>query len=179
MQSPPQYCYTFSVKDYTLIFTVRRTMKKIVVCLLLVLFAAPVFAQKYASINAKKANIRKCAGTSCAVKFYAWRYTPVIMLQTNEDRDWVLVKDFEGYQGWISSSLLSAQGGMSAKVDLNVRQSPSANSEIVCTVQKGYPFKYLSRQGKWIQVQDEPVKSKEGICKGWVFNSNLWGFFKQ
>ena len=154
-------------------------MKKLVVLLSFVLFSAPVFAQKYASVNAKRANIRKCAGTNCAVKFYAWRYTPVIMLQTNEDKDWVLVKDFEGYQGWISASLLSPKGGMSAKTDLNVRSNPSSKADIVCTVEKGYPFKYISKKGKWIQVQDEPVKASDGICKGWIYNANLWGFFKQ
>ncbi|MBP5429269.1 MAG: SH3 domain-containing protein [Elusimicrobiaceae bacterium] len=155
-------------------------MKKIAVLFSLFLFVcAPVFAQKYASVNAKRANIRTCAGTKCAVKFYMWRYTPVIMLQTNETKDWVLVKDFEGYQGWISASLLSPNGGMSAKVDLNVRSTPSANSDIVCTVQKGYPLKYISKQGKWIQVKDEPENAKDGVCKGWVYNANLWGFFKQ
>ncbi len=155
-------------------------MKKIAALLsVFLLLGAPLFAQKYASVNAKRANIRTCAGTKCALKFYMWRYTPVIMLKTNEAKDWVLVKDFEGYQGWISASLLSPNGGMSAKQDLNVRATPSANADIVCTVQKGYPFKYISRQGKWIQVQDEPVNAKDGVCKGWVYNANLWGFFKQ
>lgn len=155
-------------------------MKKIIALSLFVLFAAaPVFAQKYASVNAKRANIRACAGTKCAVKWYAWRYTPVIMVKTNEDKSWVLVKDFEGYNGWISADLLSAQGGMSAKIDVNVRKSPSANSEIVCTVAKGYPFKYLGKQGKWINVIDEPENAKDGKCTGWVYGANLWGFFKQ
>ena len=62
---------------------------------------------------------------------------------------------------------------------LNVRKSPSTSADIVCTVEKGYPFKYLSKQGKWIQVKDEPVNAKDGVCKGWVYNANLWGFFKQ
>jgi len=156
-------------------------MKKVIALALLSVFvAAPVFAQKYASVNAKRANIRTCAGTKkCAIKFYAWRYTPVIMLKTNEDKTWVLVKDFEGFNGWISASLLSPAGGMSAKVDLNVRKSPSANADIVCTVEKGYPFKYLAKQGKWIQVVDDPADPKQGTCKGWVYNANLWGFFKQ
>lgn len=145
----------------------------------LFLVTAPALAQKYASVNAKRANIRTCAGTNCAIKFYAWRYTPVIMLKTNETKDWVLVKDFEGYQGWISAPLLSPNGGMSAKTDVNVRQSPSTKANIVCTVEKGYPFKYISRQGKWIQVSDEPLEAKDGVCKGWVYNANLWGFFKQ
>ena len=155
-------------------------MKKIIALAMLVLFvSAPVFAQKYASINAKRANIRTCAGTKCALKWHAWRYTPVIMVKTNEDKSWVLIKDFEGYSGWIRADLLSPKGGMSAKVDLNVRKDPSASADIVCTVAKGYPFQYLAKKGKWIQVSDEPEKAKDGVCKGWVYNANLWGFFKQ
>ena len=155
-------------------------MKKIIaLCTLMLLVSAPVFAQKYASVNAKRANIRSCAGTKCAIKWYAWKYTPVIMVKTNEDKSWVLVKDFEGYSGWISASLLSPNGGMSAKVDLNVRKGPSSNADIVCTVEKGYPFKYISKKGSWIQVEDDPADSKEGKCTGWVYNANLWGFFKQ
>ncbi len=155
-------------------------MKKLIALFVLFLFvASPAFAQKYASVNAKEANIRTCAGTNCAIKWHAWRYTPVIMIKTNETKDWVLVKDFEGYQGWISASLLSPNGGMSAKTDLNVRATPSASGDIVCTVEKGYPFKYISKQGKWIQVSDEPLKAADGVCKGWVYNANLWGFFKQ
>ena len=155
-------------------------MKKLIALFAFLVFAgAPAFAQKYASVNAKRANIRTCAGTKCAIKFYMWRYTPVIMVKTNEDKSWVLVKDFEGYNGWISADLLSKDGGMSAKVDVNVRKGPSATADIVCTVQKGYPFKYLAKQGKWIQVVDEPANAKDGKCKGWIYNANLWGFFKQ
>ena len=155
-------------------------MKKLVaICTLMLLVSAPVFAQKYASVNAKRANIRTCAGTKCAIKFYMWKYTPVIMVKTNEDKSWVLVKDFEGYNGWISADLLSPKGGMSAKVDLNVRKGPGVSNEIVCTVEKGYPMKYLSKKGSWIEVEDDPADPKQGKCRGWIFNKNLWGFFKQ
>ena len=110
-------------------------MKKIIALVALLMFvSAPVFAQKYASVNAKRANIRTCAGTKCAIKWYAWRYTPVIMVKTNEDKSWVFIKDFEGFNGWISADLLSPNGGMSAKVDLNVRKEASASADIVCTV---------------------------------------------
>jgi len=155
-------------------------MKKLIALLVLGLVAtAPAFAQKYASVNAKRANIRTCAGTNCKLKFYMWRYTPVIMVKTNEDKTWVQVKDFEGYTGWISADLLSAAGGMSAKVDVNVRKEPSANADIVCTVAKGYPFKYLAKKGSWIKVVDEPLEAKDGKCTGWIYATNLWGFFKQ
>ena len=60
-------------------------MKKIVsIFVLFLLVSAPAFAQKYASVKAKRANIRTCAGTKCAIKWYAWTYTPVIMVKTNE-----------------------------------------------------------------------------------------------
>ena len=155
-------------------------MKKIVsIFVLFLLVSAPAFAQKYASVKAKRANIRTCAGTKCAIKWYAWKYTPVIMVKTNETKDWVLVKDFEGFNGWISADLLSPAGSMAAKVDLNVRKAPGVSSEVVCTVEKGYPFKYISKKGAWIQVQDDPAKKAEGVCKGWVYAKNLWGFFKQ
>ena len=155
-------------------------MKKIAsVFVMLLLACAPVFAQKYASVTAKKANIRSCPGTKCAVKWYAWKYTPLIMVKTNETKDWVLVKDFEGFNGWISASLLSPKGGMSATVDLNVRKGPGVSNEMVCTVEKGYPFKYISKKGSWIEVEDDPANKSEGVCKGWVYAKNLWGFFKQ
>lgn len=155
-------------------------MKKIaIIVLLLGMVSAPAFAYKYASVNAKRANIRKCAGTKCSVVMYMWKYTPVQMIKANEDKSWVLVKDFEGYQGWISAPLLSKAGGMSATVDLNVRSTPSASGELVCTVEKGYPFRYISKKGSWIQVEDDPENAKEGKCRGWVYNQNLWGFFKQ
>ena len=155
-------------------------MKKItVIALLLCFVCAPVFAQKYASVNTAKANVRTCAGSKCAVKWYAWKYTPVIMEKTSDDKQWVLIKDFEGFNGWISASLLSPNGAMSAKVDLNVRKGPGVSNEIVCTVEKGYTFKYLSKKGSWIEVEDSPENAKEGKCRGWVYNQNLWGFFKQ
>lgn len=155
-------------------------MKKIVaVAVLLGLVGIPAFAQKYASVNTKKANIRTCAGTKCAVKWYAWKYTPLLMIKTSSDKQWVQVKDFEGFTGWISASLLSPNGGMSAKVDLNVRKGPGVSNEIVCTVEKGYPFKYISKKGSWIEVEDDPADAKQGKCRGWIYNQNLWGFFKQ
>ena len=155
-------------------------MKKLIALIAFVGFAVlPVAAQQYATVTAKRANVRSCAGTKCSIKWHAWRYTPVIIMQTNEDKTWAQIKDFEGFNGWISMDLLSTSvGGYSAKVDVNVRQGASAGTDIVCTVEKGYPFKYLARKGDWIQVVDEPENPKDGTCKGWIYGKNLWGFTK-
>ena len=64
-------------------------MKKIVsIFVLFLLVSAPAFAQKYASVKAKRANIRTCAGTKCAIKWYAWKYTPVINGLQAPSRRW-------------------------------------------------------------------------------------------
>jgi len=152
-------------------------MKKLVAFLLFVLIAAaPAVAQNYASVTASVANVRKGAGTSYPVKWRVWKYTPVIKIKTNEAKDWVLIKDFEGYQGWISASLLGSTGAFAATKDVNVRANPTASADILCTVKKGYPFKYVSQQGQWIQVLDNPEKASQGVCKGWVYAPNMWGF---
>ena len=94
------------------------------------------------------------------------------MLSVSKDKQWVEVKDFEGYTGWIHKDLLSETPGLSAKVDANIRQSPSGSSDVVWVVEKGYPLKFLKKQGAWLQVSDG-----EGL-KGWISASLTWGFLE-
>ncbi|ACC97820.1 Uncharacterized protein conserved in bacteria DUF1058 [Elusimicrobium minutum Pei191] len=150
-------------------------MKKILAVTLLLAFAAPAFAAKFATVSSYEANIRSCAGTKCAVKWKAWKYTPLQMIGLSKDKVWVQVKDFEGHTGWIHNTLLSTQIGLSATSDVNIRQSPSSNAPIVCTVEKGYALKFISKNGGWYQVQDEPADKNKGICKGWVYSAYVWG----
>ena len=151
-------------------------MKKLLTAAVLIAVTIPVFAAKYATIGVTEAKIRTCGGESCAVRWKAWKYTPVAMLAVSKDRQWVQVKDFEGHTGWIFNTSLSTQTGLSAMVDLNVRATPSARGTIVCTVEKGYAFKFMGgKQNGWFQVTDDPANVKEGPCTGWVFGNNLWG----
>ena len=83
LQRLDQYCYTYDIE--VSVFIKRSVMKKLIALFsLCMLVSAPAFAQKYASVNTKEANIRTCAGTNCAIKWHAWRYTPVIMIKANE-----------------------------------------------------------------------------------------------
>ena len=89
-------------------------------------------AAKYASVGVKEGNVRKCASTKCGVQFKVWQYTPLEMLSVSSDKQWVKVKDFEGFTGWIHKDLLSETPALSAKADSNIRQSPSgANKDKV------------------------------------------------
>ena len=152
-----------------------KFMKKLFsVIFLLALISAPVLAAKYASIGAEVANIRSGAGSKYAVKWKAWKYTPVAMLAVSKDKQWVQVKDFAGHTGWIFYTSLSKTAGVSAKSDLNVRKTAAASGEIACTVGKGYAFKFLSKSNGWLNVSDSPAKQGDPVCVGWVYAANVW-----
>ncbi len=129
-------------------------------------------AAKYANISVKRGNVRTCPSMDCDIKFYMWKYTPVEMLSTSDDKEWVEVKEFEGYRGWVHKTLLGETPGMSAKQDVNVRSGAGDNNPAVWVVKKGYSFKFLERKGNWYKVTDDAETT------GWVYNRNLWGFTK-
>jgi SH3-like domain-containing protein len=133
--------------------------------------AAGAFAQaKFATVGVKEGNVRKCASAKCAVKFQVWKYTPLEMLKVSKDKNWVEVKDFEGFRGWIHKDLLSETPGVAAKTDANIRKEASTSAPIAWIVQKGYPLKVVKKQGAWYQVTDD-----DGT-KGWISASVVWGF---
>jgi SH3-like domain-containing protein len=148
-----------------------NNITKATAVLAFLLIACNAFAAaKFASIGAKRGNIRSCASTKCAVKFYAWKYTPVEMLGVSKDKNWVEVRDFEGFKGWAHKDILSDTPGMSAKSDANVRTEPSSTAPVAWTVDKGYSFKFLKKQGAWLQVTDDAGTN------GWINQSVVWGF---
>lgn len=150
-----------------------KKMNKVVFAFVAMFFAANSFAAaRFASVTVKEGNIRKCASTQCGVKFKVWKYTPLEMLSVSKDKQWVEVRDFEGFTGWIHKDLLGETPGLSAKVDANIRQSPSGSADVVWVVEKGYPLKFLKKQGSWLKVTDG-----EGLT-GWISASLTWGFLE-
>ncbi len=152
-------------------------MKKVLAVVMLLTFClgSASAAAKYATIGAKFANIRTCGGEKCAVKWKAWKYTPLYMSAVSKDKKWVQVRDFAGHTGWVYYTMLSTQKGLSAIEDVNIRMEPAASSSIACTVSKGYSLKYLSTKNGWLEVEDEPENATDPVCKGWVTASYVWG----
>ncbi len=148
-------------------------MKKLLISSLILFLSCNAFAvAKYASVLVEKGNVRSCASTKCSKKFLVWKFTPLEMLGVSKDRQWVEVKDFEGYAGWIHSDLLAETPAVVAKSDINVRVKPNVNSEIAWVVDKGYPMRFVKKQGQWLQVTDDAG------MKGWVHSSVVWGFLE-
>ena len=148
-----------------------KNLTKLTIALTALLFASSAFAAaKFATVGVKEGNVRSCASAKCSIKFKVWKYTPLEMISVSKDKQWVEVKDFEGYRGWIHKDLLSEAPGMSAKSDLNIRSAPSSTAPVAWTVEKGYSLKFLKKQGQWLQVTDDAGTT------GWVHQSLVWGF---
>ena len=148
-----------------------KNITKLTLALAALFLSAQVFAAaRFATIGVKEGNVRSCASAKCSVKFKIWKYTPVEMISVSKDKNWVEIKDFEGFRGWVHKDLLSETPGFSAKSDANVRVSPSASAAVAWVVEKGFPLKFLKRQGQWLQVTDDAG------TKGWVNQSVVWGF---
>ncbi|MBR4508274.1 MAG: SH3 domain-containing protein [Elusimicrobiaceae bacterium] len=150
-----------------------KNMNKVVFAFVAMFLAVNSFAAaRFASVSVKEGNVRKCASTQCGVKFKVWKYTPLEMLSVSKDKQWVEVRDFEGFTGWIHKDLLCETPGLSAKVDANIRQNPSGSADVVWVVEKGYPLKFVKKQGSWLKVTDG-----EGLT-GWISASLTWGFLE-
>ncbi|MDR0953743.1 MAG: SH3 domain-containing protein [Elusimicrobiota bacterium] len=150
-----------------------KNLIKLTIALAVMFAASNAFAAaKYASIGVNEGNVRKCASTKCGIKFKVWKYTPVEMLSVSKDKNWVEVKDFEGFTGWVHKDLLSETPGMSAKVDANIRTSPSSTATVAWVVEKGYSLKFIKKQGSWLNVSDD-----SGVT-GWINASVVWGFLE-
>lgn len=147
-----------------------RNLTKATIALAILFLATTAFAAKFASIGVREGNVRSCPSTKCSVKFKIWKYTPVEMISVSKDKNWVEIRDFEGFKGWVHKDLLSETPGLSAKSDTNVRSEPSSSAPVAWVVEKGFPFKFLKKQGSWLQVTDD-----EGT-KGWIHQSLVWGF---
>ena len=148
-------------------------MKKLLMIALGLFLSCNAFAvARFASVHVKEGKVRSCASMKCSKKFLVWKYTPLEMFGVSKDHQWVQVKDFEGYTGWIHKDLLSETPAVVAKYDINIRKKPDVSSEVAWVVEKGYPLRFVKKEGSWLQVEDDDD------VKGWVHSSVVWGFLE-
>ncbi|MFH2202003.1 MAG: SH3 domain-containing protein [Elusimicrobiota bacterium] len=123
------------------------------------------------SVSAKKANVRSGPGTQYEVLWYIWKHEPLQSLR--HSGPWTEVRDFEGYTGWIYSSLLSDYPSVVVIAKAaNIRSGPSARFDIVWEVDRGVTFQVRSVKGRWIEVYDE---GGDDAVTGWIHRSLVWG----
>jgi SH3-like domain-containing protein len=143
--------------------------KKTASLALLVLFLFPWVAEaKFISINHKDAKVRLGPGTQYNIRWKPILYTPLEVLCKYES--WYVVRDHEGDVGWVHESVVSEEPTLIVvKQEANLRSGPSTEEAKLFTVEKGYTFRVLKKQGQWYQVKDA-----EGDT-GWIFEDLVWG----
>jgi SH3-like domain-containing protein len=138
-----------------------------IIATLLILLPGLVFAQQRLSITASIANMRSGPGTKYDVLWQVEQYHPVVIVK--KKGNWYKIKDFENDEAWIHKSLLGkVQGVITIKKKCNIRSGASTKSQVVFTVEKGVPFKVLTKKGNWLKIEHA-----DGDV-GWIFKTLVW-----
>jgi len=138
-----------------------------VVLFMLILTASAVGAAERMAIAAGTANVRSGPGTKHDQLWQVEKYYPVMVVEKKSG--WCRIKDFEGDEGWIESSLLDKTNTVIVRVPkCNVRSGPGTEHETLFSVTKGIPFKVLQTKGQWLQVEHADGDS------GWLMKNLVW-----
>ncbi len=147
--------------------TFRKT-SIVIGSLLIFLFCFSSFSlAERLAVNVQKANIRSGPGNQFDVIWEVEQYHPFEVI--TKKGEWIQVRDFEKDEAWVHQSLLqNIDTVITNKDQCNVRSGPGSNFDILFTTEKGIPFKVLSRQGQWIQIEHADKD------KGWIHQSLVW-----
>lgn len=138
-----------------------------VITFLLIMMLAGIASAERLAISAAEANIRSGPGTNHSVLWKVEKYFPILVIE--KSGDWYHFEDFEGDRGWVHQSLVGKIPSVITNSDAcNIRSGPGTTHQIIFTVEKGIPFKVLSREGSWIQIEHADGD------KGWIHKSLVW-----
>ena len=135
--------------------------------LFFILFCANTAQAERMAISADIANVRSGPGAEYDILWKVGKYHPIVVIKTSDS--WYHFRDFEGDRGWVHKSLVgNFETVITKKENINIRSGPGTNYNILFTVDKGIPFKVISREGSWIQIQHADGD------KGWIHTSLIW-----
>jgi SH3-like domain-containing protein len=144
-------------------------MKRKALCLIIawaLLSPGAALAERLA-VGAPVGNVRSGPGTRYGVVWQVEQYHPVQVIE--KKGNWYRFRDFENDSGWIHKSLLKdIPSVITTGATNNVRSGPGMNHDIVFSVEKGVPFKVLSKEGHWIRIEHADGDG------GWIHASLVW-----
>jgi SH3-like domain-containing protein len=144
----------------------RRRLVVSGMVILTIFFHAVGFAE-YLTVQVPSANVRSGPAPTADLLWRVEKYHPLDIIE--KKGDWYRFRDYEGDEGWIHKSLLGNDSGVIIKKDkTNIRSRPDAKSDVVFTVEKGVPFKVVSRKGQWLEVEHADGD------RGWINAAVVW-----
>ncbi|MCL2457284.1 MAG: SH3 domain-containing protein [Desulfobulbus sp.] len=137
------------------------------------LLARTAMAGEVVAIAGNDINMRSGPSTGSPILWKLDSGFPLELIATKGE--WLQVRDFEGSSGWVHKkttqkgafAIVKANKGTDGQI--NVRQEPDLNADVVAKASYGVVFKVLQKQGGWAKVEHV-----QGVT-GWVDSRLLWG----
>jgi SH3-like domain-containing protein len=129
---------------------------------------------RFVTLRATEANMRTGPGEQYPIK---WTYhrQGLPLEVTAEYFHWRRVRDWQGAEGWMHSSMLSSKRSIMVTGNVRaLRAEPNPKSATLARIESEVTGKLLecATDGEWCRVEIESVK-------GWLLRSEFWGVFPQ
>jgi SH3-like domain-containing protein len=123
---------------------------------------------RFVSLAADRVNVRFGPGKQYPVNWvFARRGLPVEI--TAEFDTWRKIRDFDGEEGWIHSSLLSSRRTIMVLGEArSLRRTPSTDARVVLRAEPGVIGTLFDCEDTWCRVEIEGRR-------GWLQRSEFWG----
>ncbi len=155
-------------------------MKKILLFIILISFAAPSFAEdktesnlpvpRFVSIKSKEANVRSGPGKRYPIKWvYERKDLPVEIVEEYEF--WRKIRDIQGDEGWIHKSQLSGYRAAIVKVNgSKLYDNASIKSTVEAVLENGVIIKIDACEEGFCHAEASEVD-------GYIEVNNIWGVY--
>jgi SH3-like domain-containing protein len=129
---------------------------------------------RFVSLRAPEANMRAGPGEQYPIK---WTYRkPGLPLEVTAEFDhWRRVRDWQGTEGWMHSSMLTGKRSMIVTGDERpLRVKPDLASPLLARIEGKVVGKVLAcpSSGEWCRVEISGIK-------GWMRRSEMWGVYRE
>jgi len=125
---------------------------------------------RFASLRANKVHLRTGPGIRYPVDWiFVQRNLPIEIVA--EFENWRKVRDFQGTEGWVHSSMLSGKrtaivtGGIQP-----LRREPAASAKLTARVMEKVVARILECEGDWCRIEI-------GKKRGWMRRTHFWGVY--
>ena len=129
---------------------------------------------RFVSLRATEANMRAGPGEQYPI-MWTYRRQGLPLEVTAEYDHWRRVRDWQGAEGWMHSSMLSGRRSIIVTGDVRpLRADPDPGSGILARIEGNVIGRLLScaKGADWCQVQVAGVK-------GWLLRGEMWGVYNE
>ena len=146
----------------------KKTISYFLIVSVVLVFGLMFAQAKMMCVRTTKANVRGGPGGKYDVLWVEWQYAPFQILE--QKGRWYHIMDFDGYEGYLHSSVLSDDPGVIVDVEETlVRTGPGDDYKAKWILEHGYPLLVLERKETWLKVTDAEEVT------GWIDKDNVWG----